>query len=154
MFIEHACTCWQILFLFRTCLRKSELWKIGKSGSEGKNLVSILIIECKLPIVSILKRNPQNELSENHSSCLFGLYHGELCALCHFNFLNVFAQGKYIVMQLCTIHAENMLIMNLFGQRFPFHSLDLYTFFGSIFDSCAVSINSPTLWENKCIFQW
>lgn len=86
--------------------------KIGKSGSEGKNLVSILIIECKLPIVYKLKRNPWDELSENHS-CLFGLYNGELYALCHFNFLNVFPQGKYIIMQLSIIHAENMLIMNL-----------------------------------------
>lgn len=53
--------------IFETCLSRSVLCKIGKSGSEGKNLVSILIIEGKLPVMYTLKRSPRDELSENHS---------------------------------------------------------------------------------------
>lgn len=43
----------------------------------------------------------------------FWLYNGELYALWHFNFLNIFTQERYIIMQLSTMHAGKRLIMNL-----------------------------------------
>lgn len=145
-------TCsWQIFL--KPVLACLSCVKLASQGQRANVLVIILITESKLPVVYILKRSPRDELSENHFSCLFWLDNGELYALCHFNFLNIFPQEKYIIMQLSTIHAEKRLIMNL-DKDFHFISWT-FTHFLAIYLSVRStgSINSPTVWDKKCIYQ-
>ena len=152
MLTEHACTCSQQILLSKPVLAGLNCVKFVNQGQGVKSLVNILIIECKLNIVCTLKRSPWDEPSENRS-CLFWLYNGELYVLCHCNFLNKFAQEKYIIMQVGTIHTGKRLIMNLdtdshFISWTFTHILAMYLLVRS-----TGSINSPTVWDKKYIFQ-